>query len=176
MDAEWKGLDFLPQEGPTRGQWTEFWPQAGRAQNWDAVGQVSVSGREEWLLVEAKAHLGEIQSSCQASPAGGLDTIRAAFEATKKALGVQPGRDWLSGYYQFCNRVAVLHFLNSHDVPARLLFVYFTGDAFPDSSADCPADEDGWREALAKQAEHVGLPDQHPLSNRIHKLFLPVHS
>ena len=88
---------------------------------------------------------------------------------------MRPERDWLSGYYQFCNRVAVLHFLNSHDVPA-LLLVYFTGDTFREGSADCPADEEGWQEALAKQAEHVGLPDQHPLSDRTHKLFLPVRS
>ena len=175
-DAEWKGLDFLPQESAARGKWAEFWPQTGRPPNWDAVGQVSVNGRREWLLVEAKAHLGEIESSCQASPAGGLDTIRAAFETTKKALGVAPDRDWLSGYYQFCNRVAVLHFLNSHDVLARLLFIYFTGDEFPGGSVDCPTCEDGWRLALAKQAEHVGLPDGHALSSRIHKLFLPVCS
>ncbi len=71
--------------------------------------------------------------------------------------------------------MAVLHFLNSRDVPARLLLVYFTGDTFREGSADCPADEDGRQGALAKQAEHVGLPDQHPLSDRIHKLFLPVH-
>lgn len=42
--------------------------------------------------------------------------------------------------------------------------------------APCPAAEDGWQEALAKQGVHVGLPDQHPLSDRIHKLFLSVHS
>jgi hypothetical protein len=175
-DVEWKGLDFLPQDGAARGKWTEFWPQTGRPPNWDAVGKVSVNGQREWLLVEAKAHLGEIESSCQASPAGGLDTIRAAFETTKKALDVQRDRDWLSGYYQFCNRVAVLYFLNQHDVPARLLFLYFTGDTFREGSADCPADEEGWQEALSKQAEHVGLPDGHVLSSRIHKLFLPVCS
>ena len=83
---------------------------------------------------------------------------------------------WLSCYYQFCNRVAVLHFLNQHGAPARLLFLYFTGDEFPDGSVDCPTSEDGWRLALAKQAEHVGLPDGHALSSRIHKLFLPVCS
>jgi hypothetical protein len=35
-------------------------------------------------------------------------------------------------YYQYANRLAVLHFLNAiANVPARLLHIYFTGDVFP---------------------------------------------
>ena len=175
-NPEWTGLDFLPTDSPARAAWSEFWPQRGNPPNWDAVGQVTTQGGTEWLLVEAKAHLGEIQSSCGAKAAGGRATIERALAETKAALGVPAERDWLSGYYQYCNRVAVLHFLTRQSVPARLLFLYFTGDRFPDGTADCPADAKGWKSALEAQAAHVGLPEGHPLSDRIHTLFLPVRA
>jgi len=172
--AEWTGLDFLPADSPARTAWTDFWPQRGNPPNWDAVGRATAAWQSEWLLVEAKAHLGEIQSSCGAKTSGGRPLIERALAETKAALGVPAERDWLSGYYQYCNRVAVLQFLTRQGVPARLLFLYFTGDRFPDGAADCPADAKGWKPALAAQAAHVGLPEGHPLSDRIHTLFLPV--
>ena len=60
-DAEWQGLDFLPLESRARGKWAEFWPQTGRPPNWDAVGEVSINGHREWLLVEDNAHIVEIE-------------------------------------------------------------------------------------------------------------------
>jgi hypothetical protein len=109
-DAEWTGLDFLTDED-TLAAWRSFWPQEAGIHNWDAVARVKVEGRLRWLLVEAKAHCDEIQSTCGAKAEGGLALIRAALEATKTGLGVESDRDWLHGYYQFCNRLAVLHFL-----------------------------------------------------------------
>ena len=46
------------------------------------------------------------------------------------ALGVSADRDWLKGYYQYANRIAALHFLTQHKVPAHLLLIYFLGDRF----------------------------------------------
>ncbi|MGH8569652.1 MAG: hypothetical protein ACREXU_17010, partial [Gammaproteobacteria bacterium] len=79
----------------------QFWPQSGTAQNWDAVGKVSSNGGSEWLLVEAKAHVGEIVTHCQAKAESSLKTIRDAFEKTKRALGVpnDARHDWLKDYY-----------------------------------------------------------------------------
>jgi len=173
-DVEWAGLDFLPTESLARTAWQGFWPQRGTPPNWDAVGQVTIDGRLEWLLVEAKAHLEELQSSCTAMEEGGRPTILAAMEATKRALGVPTDRDWLTGYYQYCNRLAILHFLNGHDVPARLLLIYFFGDKVP--GRECPKDQEEWTNAIRAQAAHVGLPEYHPLIDRIHTLFLPVAS
>ncbi len=172
-DGEWKGLDFLPDNEPAKKAWADFWPQRGNAPNWDAVGYVVVDGQDEWLLVEAKAHLKEIRSSCTAKPKGGLRKIRKAMDQTKRVLGVPKDRDWLNRYYQFCNRVAVLQFLASQGVPARLLFIYFTGDK-GNERRSCPKNEMEWKPALAAQDAHVGLPAGNPLADRIHKLFLPV--
>ena len=126
---------------------------------------------EAELNVEAKANTEEIESSSK-SKKDGRAQIEAALAQTKEALGVEPKHDWINRYYQFCNRVATLHFLNTQDIPAHLLFVYFVGDHVPNRT--CPQDAEAWKPALLAQQQHVGLPADHPLAHRIHKLFLPV--
>jgi hypothetical protein len=91
----------------------------------------------------------------------------------KAALNVPGDRDWLNGYYQFCNRVSALHFLNKHREPCHLLFLYFLGDR-SGPGRTCPKTKDDWEIALAEQKHHVGLEQEHPLSADIHELFLPV--
>ena len=171
-DAELKGLDFLSHDSSLQTAWRDSWPQGSGIQNWDAVGRINVDSEESWLLVEAKANLEEIRSSCAAKPEGGRGQIEATLAGVKADLGVPTERDWLKGYYQFCNRVAVLHFLLSHSVPARLLFVYFVGDDTPGRT--CPKTEAEWGEDLATQERHVGIPPAHPIRDRIHKVFLRV--
>lgn len=172
-DVELKELRFLPPGHPVRVEWERTWPRSGNVINWDAVGLVRVGELFEWVLVEAKAHLQELHSDCSAKKAGGLDDIVEVLDQTKRDLGVPADRDWLKGYYQYCNRVAILHFLGARSVPSRLVFVYFCGDR-GGSGRDCPEDEAGWSKALEAQDKHVGLPKGHGLSARLHKLFLPV--
>jgi hypothetical protein len=173
LDAQVKGLRFLNSGDPALTAWKQWWPQSGNSHNWDAVGQVRFGDVKEWLLVEAKAHLGELRADCKAVSPHSKYIIQSAFAETKQALGVPKDRDWMHEYYQFCNRVAALHFLNEHNVPSRLLWVYFVGDQ-GDGVRVCPADREGWQESLRAQDEHVGLPKGHRLENRIHKLFLPI--
>jgi len=171
-DIELKGLEFLDDDSVARGSWPEFWP-AGLGQiTWDAVGQLEREGKWEWLLVEAKAHHAELESSCKASGGDSREMIRRAFDRTKQALGVRADADWFTTYYQFCNRVAALHFLTSSGEQARLVFIYFTGDDYPGKI--CPASPEEWHDRLANLDRHVGLPKDHALANRIHKLFIPV--
>jgi hypothetical protein len=172
-DAEIKGLDFLQPDHPALAAWREWWPQGRGIHNWDAVGQVRFGNPEEWLLVEAKANVQELRSKCGATNVSNRKKIQRALNETKQALGVQGDRDWLNGYYQFCNRVAVLYFLNQHAVPAHLQYIYFTGDR-GDPRRTCPYDEGEWQGALREEEEHVGLPAGHRLEGRMHKLFLPI--
>lgn len=167
---EWQGLDFIDDKA-VLAEWQQFWPQHAGVPNWDAVARVEAGPRHEWLLIEAKAHLGEIQSSCDAKSEG-LDTIRRALAWTRETLGVAADRDWLQTYYQYCNRVAVMQFLEQQGVGARLLFIYFTGDQI--RGADCPTTEAGWQAALDAQDAHVGIPASSAVRQRIHKLFLPA--
>jgi hypothetical protein len=177
MDGERKGLDFLPNGHPALTAWSSYWPSRGNPPNWDAVGEATFQGRNEWLLLEAKAHLGELVSNCRAREGEGRLTITKALERAKNALGVSLDRDWLHQYYQFANRLAILNFLRENGVAARLLFVYFVGDNFdrlPTHNAECPKDQAGWETALSDQARWLGLDKIHPLSNYVHKLFVPV--
>lgn len=172
-DREIRALGFLPAGHPARKAWSAFWPTKGNTLNWDLVGRLRRRGVDEWILVEAKANVEEIGSSCGADQQkDGYPKIVAALDATKRRLGVEISRDWLNGYYQYANRLAALSFLDSHGVSARLLFVYFVGDWSRTSL--CPQEEAGWAGVLKAQDSHLGIPPSHPLTDRIHKLFLPV--
>ena len=173
MDGERKGFDFLEVDHPARTAWTWKWPQRGTPLTWDAVGRVLIGNVWEWLLVESKAHVDELNSWCKANEHGGRPRIREEFARVKASLGVSEDADWLDGYYQQCNRIAVLDHMTAHDTPAHMLWIYFTGDR-GSSNRKCPHDELGWREALAAQSVHVGLPESHALAHRMHTLFLPV--
>lgn len=85
--------------------------------------------------------------------------------------------DWKQRYYQYANRLAVLHHRTKHDVKARLLFIYFCGDGWPRPRVICPKSpktESDWSQALKSRDRHLKLPDKHCLADRVHKLFLPV--
>ena len=137
------------------------------------MAEITVGGRPEWLLVEAKANVQELGSRCQAKGKDSRAQIEKALAATKARLGVAAERDWLNGYYQYCNRLVVLDLLNQHGQPARLLHIYFCGDDGR-GQRDCPMDRAGWQAALTDQKTHVGVPTEHGLRDRIHELFLPV--
>ncbi|MBZ9746812.1 hypothetical protein LB516_16305 [Mesorhizobium sp. CO1-1-7] len=172
---EWKGLNFLSHDVPLQSAWRKIWPSTGNPPNWDGVGRVRIGGQWQWLLVEAKAHEGEVASSCSASSEHSRAQIAVTLAATKQALGVSPERDWLKGYYQYCNRLAVLNFLHEQNVPAHLLFIYFIGDK-SGSGRNCPQTKTDWHDTLERQRKHVGIPNNHPLQEGVHTPFLPVQA
>jgi hypothetical protein len=173
---ELRGLDFLSKESPVRLQWERMWPQSGNVMNWDAVAKSTTGTNPTWVLVEAKAHIGELASACGASEAG-LQQIKEVFERTRAELGVRPDCDWLTGFYQYMNRITLLQFLRQRGVDAHLLFVYFTGDRTDvgGSGRECPASEAGWRPALEEQDHRSGIPQTSPIRSFIHRLFLPAY-
>ena len=172
-DSEWKGLDFLNEDSVLQISWRDYWPQGRGIHNWDAIARSNSGGKTEWILIEAKANLEELRSACQARSKESLLKINAAFDATKAALGVPAEANWMSPYYQYCNRIAALHFLASHGVDARLLFIYFCGDK-GDARRTCPADRQGWEVLLKDLQQHAGISARHYLADKIHTLFLPV--
>jgi hypothetical protein len=149
--AEYRDGDFLRLLGLERlnADLKRFWPSRGP--QWDALGLTS-EGRP--VLVEAKAHLAELTSNCQASGAS-LAMIHAALQATKEAIGAQSGSDWLTKYYQYANRLAHLHFLQSRsNTDALLLFLYFTND----DEMRGPKTADEWKVGLQDAYAHLALP------------------
>jgi hypothetical protein len=170
-------LEFIKDER-VQEKWTSFWPRSGNAQNWDALGKVHRDQFDEWLLVEAKGHLGEIKSSCGATRPSSKQKITRALESTSVAFGnrTQPVENWQKNYYQYANRLAVLHFLTNLCVPAvetRLLFVYFYGEIRDD--AECPQNKREWEPAIGEMNDWLGIDENCELSKRVHKLYLPVN-
>src|SRR5262245_13574956 len=85
---ELRGLEFLKPDNPIRRQWEGMWPQSGNVHNWDAIGEVRAEAASSWVLVEAKAHVGELTSSCGATSEGSLRRIQDVFARTRAQLGV----------------------------------------------------------------------------------------
>jgi hypothetical protein len=180
-DREWKGVDFLDSASRVKSAWLEFWPQSGNMPNWDAVGRLESNSGIECILVEAKAHVEELHSSCTAKKEGGLDKIKDALKTTIKANGFTADvNGWLKPYYQYANRLAHLHFLIEHGIPARFIFIYFCGDDWRGRTLSngkppfCPKDASGWAAPLQKMHSHLGLSGRSRLEERVHKVFLRV--
>lgn len=181
LDREFEGIAFLPPPEQERLKTSlgNFWPNTGSLPNWDAVGRIEVNGQTDWLVVEAKSHLGEINSVCKAKGqdvGGGRERIVEAFKMTQADLGITKGPDaWLGPFYQFSNRLAFLSFFAREGIPVRLLTLYFLGDRFPQGrGVFCPETEAEWQPSLAVMEQHVGWTPDNPLYGRVHKLFLPV--
>lgn len=138
-----------------------FWPSRGP--QWDGL---AVDDKGGICLIEAKAHAGELASTCQASPSSRA-LIAKAMAATKAAYGISQSDDWLEGYYQYANRLAHLFFLRSQDVDAHLVFLYFTNDA----DMRRPTSKEAWKAATVDMLKHLGFADgQQP--EGVHSVFV----
>ncbi len=126
----------------------DFWPRGGP--QWDGLAR-DASGAI--YLFEAKAHVGEMVSTCQASPKSRAQ-IETALSDTKVAFGAASGADWLTGYYQYANRLAHQFFLRRAGVHAWLVFLYFTNDA----EMQGPTSEAAWHVHLEEVHRQLGLP------------------
>ncbi|HEV8599613.1 MAG TPA: hypothetical protein VGQ69_09660 [Gemmatimonadales bacterium] len=165
--AEYRDGSFLGKIGCTRllSELSHFWPTGGP--QWDALG---CGPRDTVFLLEAKAHVSEMDSNCHASP-GSRFLIQQSLAQAKTAYGAKPEADWLTGYYQYANRLAHLHFLRRNGVPAWLGFVYFLNDhdmSGPQTSA-------GWQQDLALVYEHLGLASFRQVPGVV-DLFVDCHS
>ena len=61
-ENEYKGIDVYSSKSLVE-EWSKYWPQTGNVQNWDAILELNGKDSDEYIFVEAKAHLSEIQSS-----------------------------------------------------------------------------------------------------------------
>jgi hypothetical protein len=161
-EREPEGLEFLTDREDVLTRWKEYWPQRGRAQTWDGIAKLHRGESYEWVLIEAKANTVEfVTPPCGASKDGGRDRIEKTLNRLKTHLGVHRHFPWLGTYYQYVNRLAVLHFLNDlSGVPARLVHVYFVGDCFPDAR-ECPSNEAEWQRLLLLQPRPFQSDDEY---------------
>jgi hypothetical protein len=167
-----KGVNFLTDRPDVVAAWKKFWPQTGNQQRWDGIARCG----DEWLLIEAKANHPEFCTPPCGAKADGRKKIQKALGEVKAALGVHRHFTWLGSYYQYANRLAILYFLAKEidpPVAARLVFVHFLGDQFPDARP-CPATEGEWLSLIEARRLTLGLPHCHAVSGRVHEVFLPA--
>jgi hypothetical protein len=122
-DGESTGIEFLqghPQFEEISRKWKKFWPQTGSPQNWDSICKID----DTYLLIEAKARLGEVNSDTQASEKS-INIMQQSFNTTREHYKIITDSNWTKTYYQMANRIAFIYFLNSCGIKAKLLNIYF---------------------------------------------------
>lgn len=166
--AEYYDGGFLTQLGieNPRTSLGQFWPSSGP--RWDALARTD---NGKIILVEAKAHVGEMISHTRASPES-LSKIRAAIDRTKSAFGAADDFNWESPFYQYANRLAHLYYLRElNGLDAYLLFVYFADAPDVPIAERCTVAQ--WEGASRLVEKALGL-GSHPYRAYVKSLVLPV--
>ncbi len=145
---------------------SQFWPKNGP--QWDALGKTSDD--QIFLLIEAKANVPEIVSSCGAKDETSLSIISESLAETQRWLKCQnPCIDWKHGFYQYANRLAHLYFLRKkNQKEAYLFFLYFLNDANHISTS-----QEAWNSALQLQKKLMGLSTA-SLAGKVIDIFINV--
>jgi hypothetical protein len=164
--AEYRDGRFLEKIGCEHllSELSHFWPRRGP--QWDGLGR---GPRRTVFLIEATAHVSEMDSNCHASQGSRL-LIQQSLAQAKTAYGAKPEADWLIGYYQSASRLAHLHFLRRNGIPAWLGLVYFLNDH--DMSG--PQTSEGWQQDLALVYGHLGLASFGQIPGVVN-IFLDCH-
>lgn len=127
----------------------EFWPKGGP--NWDALARTS---SRKVFLVEAKAHISELNSTPSGASAKPMERIAARLKETQAFLNATPHVDWTRTFYQYTNRIAHLYLLRElNGIDAYLVNVYFLND----TRMKGPAKIEEWKGALTLLKTHLGI-------------------
>jgi hypothetical protein len=130
-----------------------------------------VGGNGEVILVEAKAHLGELCSPPTAAREASREAINYSLRSCAQRLKVRAGHaEWTDHFYQLANRLAHLLFLRDHDVPAFLVLANFLNDA----DMGGPTTEEAWDAAYQVAFHVLGLGKRHPLSRFVLHVYPDV--
>ncbi len=143
-------------------QWEKFWPPRGNSMNWDGVFIV----HGIWFFVEAKANEKEAYQKCEAKPDSSCKIIDAAFENTKKWLGIKNDIDWRkTDCYQLANRLAFMYFCNVIcKIPAKLLYVGFI-NGYPCKNV---TNEKQWKSIWEREFKTLGIGSENVKSLLYH--------
>ncbi len=149
--------------GLDRRWWIAF---KGTRPTWDLICHLNFDGKPGLLLVEAKAHVGEmgeknsksaVDEKNDRSVANDL-SIRLRLAETNlglNALGLGSFHLSADHDYQLSNRIAYLHKLANDGVPTVLMYLGWIGS--PDWTTDPFTTESTWDEAVKGHFERVGF-------------------
>jgi len=178
FDAELTGVDFLIHSNAriydkVLKEWKKYWPQTGNCQNWDGVIHLNPlvpksKKMEKWVVVEAKAHLGELGSSSGAGHKSRA-IIENAFNETKEFFGIKTKNDWLDNYYQLANRLAFIYFMQKNNIDVSLLNIYFINGWLNDKEKNVSSQKI-WEEKIKEEYNYMGVNQK--AKNYISELFI----
>ena len=108
---------------------TDWWlavPEDANTPNWDLISTCTAEGRSGLILVEAKAHAGELKDKdcCGATNDENRQRIKDAVEDASQRLG-EEWRLSVDSYYQLSNRFAWSWKVASLGVPVVLVYLGF---------------------------------------------------
>jgi hypothetical protein len=166
--GEYRGSAWLRHLGvkePTRSL-TDFWPERGPM--WDGLAKTS---RNRLILIEAKAHIGEMISPPTRATKEARQLIDKSLRGLQSSLGRKSTLDWGGIFYQYTNRLAHLHYLRADNgLKAHLFYVYFVNA----SDVKGPTSVLEWKGAIKLMECYLGL-QRHKLSRWVHEMFIDVN-
>lgn len=150
------------------------WPKGGPS--WDGIAVLTdKNGEKILLLFEAKAHKGELSSSCSATDIGSIEVISKHLNETKKSLGLDENVDWMKRYYQFANRLAFLNDLQKENkIKVALICVYFANDPYWKTKDYTGIEQ--WTKAIEKETGYFGIKNDLLKKKHIYNLIIDLDS
>jgi hypothetical protein len=161
LDGEYVGLNFLDKKilKKLTEKWKTYWPK--NSQNWDAILYCSPiipdsSLKEEWIIVEAKGNLKELESNSGVKDKESKKLIETAFEATQKRFNIKTENSWLKKYYQLANRLAFINFMLDNGIQCSLLNIYFL-NGWPNNPVKNVKNIKDWKNAINDEYSFLGI-------------------
>ena len=149
----------------------DFWPRRGPV--WDALARTTKDTRTtiKVFLIEAKAHIAEIDSSESGASSRSLHQIAKSLNDTRTFLNANPIVDWTRTFFQYTNRLAHLYLLRElNGIDAYLLNIYFINE----TRLKGPSTKEEWKGALALLKTHLGIT-RTKMTPYIKDLFIDVN-
>ena len=166
--------DGVKMEG-TSFETIEKWPKGGP--HWDGIAVLEKNGKNTLLMIEAKAHKGEVYSYCGAKG----ESRECIKDFLNDILGKKMGKEdyWLKKYYQFANRLAFHFSLKEAKVNVSLIYILFANDPYwceyGDSMQKDFTGESEWKKSLKKQRDYFGFTDDESLKEKnIYELIVDL--
>lgn len=164
-DKELLNFDYIENLNK---EWREYWVCGAAGLNWDAVGK---SSDGTLILVEAKAHIKELNSSSGGSSKSKQRNNLVIEKYLKENNIDRCAEDWNKDCYQLANRLIALDFLLKRGIKAKLVYVLFVNGFEFNSSSFKSATKDQWMKAIESEFIKAGIKDN-PVEKLVNIYFV----
>lgn len=172
FEKQFTGIDFGHLKTEIKDKWWLTPEKGGNTPNWDLVSSCTLEDGSEkppkaLIIVEAKAHKGELdksgkklKSDASADSKANHESIKKAIEEANdglnKAYGSKRFDISIDKCYQLSNRFAFAWKLAELKIPVILVYLGFINATEMDNYFD---DYDDWKEALLKHSKGI-IPEE----------------